>query len=969
MTSLEGMGFEEQDPNSDYPPDEGEDEQIWSPDDYDRVYENAGRDDHDEDVNYGPDPADDVFSETGEFEPSENSTYHMPPRENQVAMQDYVQRMQSRLEKLEEERQESDAPPVPARPTSHYEAMEADRGEYPYGISRPGSSSGPQSRPGSSYSRSSRPTSALGERARGDSYYSSLKRKLSRKGPKESKSAYELGRSGTLRSGVTETSSNAPSTMTSHTSSTQVTNPSLMSGPSAGGFSATSAGSLARRKFGNVTATRPVSVLDAPRPTSPVSGYSWHESHASNERAELTWASSPAEASKDQSLFGGFSSPAAKKRNLFQRLRDSAKTSAAGTRSNISSNGMTETPPRPKSALANGLSSLAGGIGSRNAAREMGLGSTPDRSSGVDWVQMRRDVNRANSLSRNERNERGERCQMLDVPVLRPVDDIQDMTEGDESADGYPVVNATDFQIGNLAMVDKSARFVSQLPGVINATSLAQTYLCRQYRSDVQRLRAIFTWVSERVAWEDDFEGHRDSRRVITSRRGCSEEIAYLVAEMCVAAGFHAEVIRGYLKKPGEVFSTQELADAAARPNHWWNAVICDGEWRILDCALANPTNPHRAGYSSANAQVAETWYFLARPTEVCYTHVPLLPEHQHILPPVPHDVLLALPCACPAFFKNCCQMWDYDTSLVHLEGLEMAHIQVAVPDDVEICADVEAHAFTRDTDGDLFESGDVARKRALAQAEFVTVSEAPDAPFKRYTIKAVLPSDAHVGSQGCLKVYAGKRGLQQGMQSNPHNLAMCLPLVHDGGQNPPYDFFLRHPTPHALRHELYVSSPLCKTLAMNNTFVFSVRQHAASPNAGNGTAAAGRPGSPMRPRSAVGASISRPGSAMSVASVSLSGSQYSNPTSNSSDGSNGSRNPDEKPAKLAMQSPSGKIIRMSKKAENGRGGSDGEEGEVKRVGAVYETIIKIGERGTWRGLVLADRSARWCVFGEWEAV
>ena len=37
--------------------------------------------------------------------------------------------------------------------------------------------------------------------------------------------------------------------------------------------------------------------------------------------------------------------------------------------------------------------------------------------------------------------------------------------------------------------------------------------------------------------------------------------------------------------------------------------------------------------------------------------------------------------------------------------------------------------------------------------------------------------------------------------------------------------------------------------------------------------------------------------------------------------------------------------------------------------GGVWETIIKIGERGTWRGLVLADRSARWCVFGEWEAV
>jgi transglutaminase/protease-like cytokinesis protein 3 len=34
-----------------------------------------------------------------------------------------------------------------------------------------------------------------------------------------------------------------------------------------------------------------------------------------------------------------------------------------------------------------------------------------------------------------------------------------------------------------------------------------------------------------------------------------------------------------------------------------------------------------------------------------------------------------------------------------------------------------------------------------------------------------------------------------------------------------------------------------------------------------------------------------------------------------------------------------------------------------------WETVIKVGERGVWRGLVLADRSARWCVFGEWECV
>jgi len=68
------------------------------------------------------------------------------------------------------------------------------------------------------------------------------------------------------------------------------------------------------------------------------------------------------------------------------------------------------------------------------------------------------------------------------------------------------------------------------------------------------------------------------------------------------------------------------------------------------------------------------------------------------------------------------------------------------------------------------------------------------------------------------------------------------------------------------------------------------------------------------------------------------------------------------KPAKLAIQTPSGKIIRLTRKAEH-MGGMKGTDDDLN---SVWETVIKIGERGIWRGLVLADRSARWCVFAQW---
>jgi transglutaminase/protease-like cytokinesis protein 3 len=463
-----------------------------------------------------------------------------------------------------------------------------------------------------------------------------------------------------------------------------------------------------------------------------------------------------------------------------------------------------------------------------------------------------------------------------------------------------------------------------------NPTNLATGYVCRPYKSDVQRLRAIFTWVSEKISWEEEFEGSIDPRRVIQTKRGCAEEVAVLVMEMCAAVGIHCEVVRGYLKSPGEV---PEIG-LKPRPNHWWNAVLVDGEWRIMDCSLSSPTNPRRSLYSSTGPQIAESWWFLARPVEICWTHIPEYQQQQHICPPVAHHILLALPCACPPFFKNQLELVDYDTSMLRIEDLELLHVKFIVPADIECLAEVEARAFQRDIDGDLFESGEVVKKRALSQAEWIGGQ-------KYYTIKALLPGDE---GNGILKIYAGKRGLMHSIKDIPHPLALALPVIHTG-ENPRYDFLIRHPTPHAQRHDLYVVQPQCQRLAVNNTFVFAVRQHPSSlsppsPNPG-GT-------SPIP--------FTRPSSAMSMTASSASG---SNPSATNIYSA-------KKPAKLAIQAPGGKILRLMRKEDRGASNSQSYEATD---GGTWETIIKCGEKGVWRGLVLADRSARWCVFAEWICV
>ncbi|KAI0444611.1 hypothetical protein F4803DRAFT_245764 [Xylaria telfairii] len=878
----------------------------WSPESFDLVHRRSRKKQTRPQTSMGLAQQDSGYESYG-GESSRENTVHSGYRDENPLPQlgNYVERMESRLRKMHHHKSslsvghEIDPPPPPPL-KSH---------------------------------QPNRPKSSLGDSPRKE-------RSL-----RKQKSSYEVGliaRTATTKTNSTNASSGNRSSTTTASTNTQSTNRSLMSGTSAGGISSTSAGSLARRN-------RALSALDfrdrdrdrdedwdPNRPTTPFTGVSYHPSHSTSAMRPQSQIGFNEEGI---AAVGGLVQPGMtkpKKANFIKRILEATKTGVASGRSSIATGASSLHSSPTKRSGPDGITAIAGGLSTtnlgRDAARDMGL------DGGVDWVQVRRDVNRSNTLSKNERNERRDRCQMMDYPAIDPVDEFYESVEGDEGADGHPVREPINYQGLNLSQVDKNSRFVSNLPPMTTSVTLATTYVCRPYRSDVQRLRAIFVWVAEQVHWEEDFESDVDTRRVIQTGRACAEEYAVLVHEMCAAIGIHSEIVRGYLKTPGEVPETNIMP----RSNHWWNAVLVDDEWRMMDCCLASPSNPRRSLYSNGGSSTAEFWWFLTKPTELCWTHIPEHHAQQHICPPVAHETLLNLPGACPPYFKNAIAMVDFNTSLLRIEDLEMLHIRFNVPEDVEIAAEVEVRAYTRDADGDFFESGEVVKKRALAQAEWYS-------GVKRYTVKALLPGDE---GTGILKVYAGKRGLMHSIKDITHPLAFALPIIHTG-ENPPYDFVTRHPTPHAQRHDIYVVQPQCQRLALNNTFVFAIRQHPSS----TGNSAVSNPGgtSPVpfgRPTSAMSMTSSAAASAPSSATGSIAG---------------------KKPAKLAIQTPGGKILRLMRKEERrggiGVGGRHfGGEDEVSD-GGTWETIIKCSERGVWRGLVLADRTARWCVFAEWTCV
>jgi bifunctional glutamyl/prolyl-tRNA synthetase len=173
----------------------------------------------------------------------------------------------------------------------------------------------------------------------------------------------------------------------------------------------------------------------------------------------------------------------------------------------------------------------------------------------------------------------------------------------------------------------------------------------------------------------------------------------------------------------------------------------------MVDVSLASPTHPSRPPPSTKSV---DSYYFLARPSEFLYSHIPLGGARQlHVLSQksIPVKVQLALPYACPPYFQyDLALQSDFDIAQCKLSEMQVVCIDIDVPEDVECVAEVESQVYVRDPEGDLFESSDVVRHPGLAQALRL------EGGLRRiFRVKGFLNGE---GSRGTLKIYAGKKGL-----------------------------------------------------------------------------------------------------------------------------------------------------------------------------------------------------------------
>lgn len=182
--------------------------------------------------------------------------------------------------------------------------------------------------------------------------------------------------------------------------------------------------------------------------------------------------------------------------------------------------------------------------------------------------------------------------------------------------------------------------YIDRKVGSVNVStpdSLAKE-LTASYTSDIEKLRSIFRWITDNIAYRTrNYVGPRKSRiyhlveeiedtgpesnslnerialEVLQKREAVCDGYSRLLKVLCDRAGLRSEIITGYAR------TNMERVGAQFKSNHRWNAVLLDSVWHLMDVTWA-------AGYITYSDQFVkayDNYYFLTAPEDFIRDHYP----------------------------------------------------------------------------------------------------------------------------------------------------------------------------------------------------------------------------------------------------------------------------------------------------------------------------------------------------------
>ncbi|MBI4428642.1 MAG: hypothetical protein HY562_05950 [Ignavibacteriales bacterium] len=187
-------------------------------------------------------------------------------------------------------------------------------------------------------------------------------------------------------------------------------------------------------------------------------------------------------------------------------------------------------------------------------------------------------------------------------------------------------------------------------------------YLVEPAKNDKQRIRAIFRWVTQNIAYDTKAFFSRDlssssAGNALKERKAVCDGYAGLFEQIAKAARLEVVKIAGFAK--GHRFEAG--GSIGGRPNHAWNAVKIDGRWQLLDCTWG-------AGYVDEQKQYVRFFqehYFLTPPEEFIYDHFPTDEKWQLLEKPVTREQYENLVFLRPPFFWSGLKLKSHTSAII----------------------------------------------------------------------------------------------------------------------------------------------------------------------------------------------------------------------------------------------------------------------------------------------------------------
>ncbi|KAG7909084.1 hypothetical protein KL906_002578 [Ogataea polymorpha] len=351
----------------------------------------------------------------------------------------------------------------------------------------------------------------------------------------------------------------------------------------------------------------------------------------------------------------------------------------------------------------------------------------------------------------------------------------------------------------DLDHVDES---VAELPDdrFVGPREIVKNRIIPRFPSPLEQLKAIYVYLTTRfeiIEKQEKLSAKVSPSEALFSdiihRKRCtSHQLTWMFYIMASHLDFEMEIILGKFKKP------LQLLDSNLVLNHTWISVLVEGEYRFIDVALGNHTNPINDELNliePLSLQKNSDFYFLTKPLDLLYTHVPMHADQQHVVPPLDPLVQMALPPLYSGFLHHKLSLYKFNHALFRLTDLELIEFDLEVPKKIDIRAIVRS--YDNDAQGEALVQIYMKKDKRLAK------------------IKTAMPPRC---SLGFICVYA---------RSTTHpgadfSMVLSLPCSHKGKYKP-IEWVKKNDNNVHLDFDLYIKQPQTFNLIRNLPYKFQV--------------------------------------------------------------------------------------------------------------------------------------------------